>query len=255
MIQTAERASSSSAVDNYVYQRCLFAYHECKTRLHGRVLEIGTGSGLGLDILSAVCDELVTIDKFATGIDMTSYKNVQFIQMEIPPLHHIASNSFDFVISFQVIEHIEDDHAFIQEIVRVLKPGGSAILTTPNKLQSLTRNPWHVREYSGDELEQLMITNGFSAVEKLGTFGSTKVNDYIAINKESVRRITRFDIFNLQYRLPRRLLQIPYDIFNRLNRNMIAEKNTGLNASISADDFFISRQTDESLDLFFIGTK
>ncbi|MFN8332150.1 MAG: hypothetical protein U0T81_13210 [Saprospiraceae bacterium] len=40
-------------------------------------------SGLGLDILSEVCDELVTIDKFATGIDMNSYNNVQFIQMEI----------------------------------------------------------------------------------------------------------------------------------------------------------------------------
>ncbi|MFN8332151.1 MAG: hypothetical protein U0T81_13215 [Saprospiraceae bacterium] len=75
-------------------------------------------------------------------------------------------------------------------------------------------------------------------------------------NQQSIcQTITRFDIFNLQYRLPRRLLQIPYDIFNRLNRNMIAEKNTGLNASLAANDFCISQQTDESLDLFFIGTK
>ena len=255
MIQTAERASQASTVDNYVYQRCLFAYHECRARLSGRVLEIGTGSGLGLEVLSGACDELVTIDKYATGLDLSVYPNVHFIQMEIPPLKGLADNSFDHVISFQVIEHIEDDAHFLQEISRVLKPGGTAILTTPNRLQSLTRNPWHVREYTGDELERLMLGKGFSKVERLGTFGSKKVNEYIDLNKKSVHRITRFDIFKLQYRLPRKWLQIPYDLFNRLNRNMIAGSNENLNSSISTEDFFVGGQNDECLDLFFIGMK
>ncbi|NOT37316.1 MAG: class I SAM-dependent methyltransferase [Saprospiraceae bacterium] len=255
MIQTAERASSRDQVDNYVYQRCLFAYHEVKARISGNVLEIGTGSGLGIEILSKHCDKLLTIDKYSCELDFSTYNNVEFKQMEIPPLTGIADNTYDFVISFQVIEHIEDDHSYCKEIHRVLKPGGKFIATTPNKIQSLTRNPWHVREYTGDELQALLRKEGFISVEKLGTFGSKKVNQYIDKNKESVKKITRWDIFNLQYRLPRRLLQIPYDLMNRINRKNIAVENSELTSSITVDDFYVSNQNNDSLDLFFIATK
>ena len=43
--------------------------------------------------------------------------------MEIPPLKNIEENSVDFVVTFQVIEHIQDDNYFLKEIFRVLKPG------------------------------------------------------------------------------------------------------------------------------------
>ena len=49
------------------------------------------------------------------------------------------------VVTFQVIEHIKNDHLFIQEIKRVLKQDGLFIMTTPNRKMSLTRNPWHVQ--------------------------------------------------------------------------------------------------------------
>lgn len=42
--------------------------------------------------------------------------------------------------------------------------------------------------------------------------------DYYAENRRGVERITRFDILDLQHRLPRWMLQIPYDILNRMNR-------------------------------------
>lgn len=255
MIQTAERASSQDMVDNYVYQRCLFAYHEVKSKLNGKVLEIGTGSGLGIEIISNHCDSLLTLDKFYSELDFTKFSNVEFRQLEIPPLRGIESNTYDYVISFQVIEHIEDDNAYCAEINRVLKPGGKFILTTPNRLQSLTRNPWHVREYTGQELKELLLTNQFSSVDMLGTFGSEKVNNYIEKNRDSVRRITKWDIFNLQYRLPRKLLQIPYDLMNRLNRKRIASKNNELTSSISFEDFFVAPHNSNSLDLFFIATK
>jgi 2-polyprenyl-3-methyl-5-hydroxy-6-metoxy-1,4-benzoquinol methylase len=42
-----------------------------------------------------------------------------------------ASSSFDFVISIEVLKHVADVRKAIQEIVRVLTPGGTALITTP----------------------------------------------------------------------------------------------------------------------------
>ena len=79
--------------------------------------------------------------------------------MNIPPLNGLDDNSFDSIVSFQVIEHIQDDMLFLKEIHRVLKPGGIALLTTPNRRMSLSRNPWHIREYLSDELKKYRHKN------------------------------------------------------------------------------------------------
>src|SRR5690606_4123973 len=95
------------------------------------------------------------------------FPDVTFRAMNIPPLDGIADNSFDTVVSFQVIEHIKDDRLFLQEIHRVLRPGGIAMITTPNRSMSLTRNPWHVREYLPAELKGL-VAGIFPRVELKG---------------------------------------------------------------------------------------
>jgi hypothetical protein len=119
---------------------------------------------------------------------------------------------------------------------------------------SLTRNPWHVREYTVDQLEKLLRKN-FESVKTLGVFGNEKVMNYYAKNKESVERITRFDIFNLQYRLPRWLLQIPYDMANRLSRKRLLKQNQSLVSGISHQDHFLGEANDHCFDLFYIATK
>ena len=85
--------------------------------------------------------------------------------------------SFDFVISFQVIEHIKNDKLFVKEIFRVLKDGGKFIVTTPNIEMTLTRNPWHIREYTITELENLLLQD-FQSVKKSGVFGNDKIKKY-----------------------------------------------------------------------------
>jgi SAM-dependent methyltransferase len=47
--------------------------------------------------------------------------------------------SFDVVCSLEVVEHVEDQFAFCREIMRVLRPGGHAIITTPNVLNMTSR--------------------------------------------------------------------------------------------------------------------
>ena len=113
------------------------------------------------------------------------YRDNVFISSNFPPLSDIEDNSFDTVISFQVIEHIQDDTQYISEIERILRPGGVALITTPNIKMTLTRNPWHVREYTSEELNRL-CRKYFSQVDVLGISGNSKVIEYYNQNLESV---------------------------------------------------------------------
>ena len=121
------------------------------------VLELGCGEGRGIDIILKKSKSYTAIDKIKSVIDELSlkYKNNNFSASNFPPLEEIQDNSFDTIISFQVIEHINDDELFISEIKRILRPGGIALITTPNIKMTLTRNPWHIREYTSKQLRDL----------------------------------------------------------------------------------------------------
>ena len=226
-INTAERVSREAS-DNFVFQRSLLAYHAAAERIAGDVLEIGTGSGYGIEVVAPHARRL-------------------------PPLP-FADASFDWVITFQVIEHIRRDGEFVREIHRVLRPGGQLIVTTPNAPMSLTRNPWHVREYTAGELRTL-LGESFAAVETLGVFGNAKAMAYYEENRRSVQRLLRFDPLDLQHRLPRRLLQLPYDLLNRINRRRLLARNTDLTTSIRMDDYRIGPVGEGCFDLFYIARK
>ncbi|MBR6656041.1 MAG: class I SAM-dependent methyltransferase [Alistipes sp.] len=252
-IATAERVSLEKS-DNYVFQRSALAYHHAATIVGGDILEIGTGMGYGVEIVSPKATRYISIDKQLPQ-EILQLENVEYYDMEVPPIG-FENCSFDSVVSFQVIEHIEEDMEFVREVARVLRPGGKFVVSTPNAPMSLTRNPWHVREYNADELRNLLECN-FSKVEAYGVVGNEKIMDYYAKNRASVRKITRFDILDMQHRLPRRLLQIPYDLLNRLNRRSLHKKNTELTDSITMADYSVVPYVDglQCFDLFFVAEK
>lgn len=257
-IQSAERVSNTELSDRFVYSRSLLAYLQASQTVRGKVLEIGTGMGYGTEMLAKASDYFLTIDKFLSPtlqqIFLKSHNYIEYRKMKVPPLLGIASDTFDFVVSFQVIEHIEDHELFVSEVFRVLKPGGTFIVTTPNKSMSITRNPWHIREYFPSELECLLQKN-FTNIEAYGVFGNDKILRYYQENKRSVQKITRFDIFNLQYRLPRWSLQLPYDFLNRMNRKKLLKQNAQLVQEIKPDDYHLAPVSSQCYDLFFKAIK
>ena len=252
-VYTTEIASEQIISDNPIHQRLLKPYYFCSNQVKGDLLEIGCGEGRGVEILSNKVDSFTGIDKIGAVIDrlQTKFPDFNFVQAHIPPLKTLQSDSYDFVVSFQVIEHIKDDLNYLKEIYRVLKPGGKAFITTPNIKMSLTRNPWHVREYTAEQLLAL-IKMIFDKVIAKGITGNEKVMEYYEQNKKSVKRITRWDFFNLQYILPAGLIKIPYDILNRINRNKIKKGNDDLVVNITHEDYLISEFPEKSLDLFYI---
>lgn len=263
-MQTAERVSTDLS-DNYVFQRSILAYYKAGEIIsrwaeqHGSkpcVLEIGTGSGYGVQVIAPLCDIFTSIDKFNRNNAHleTQFSNLRLLTQTVPPFQGIADESMDFVVTFQVIEHIKQDAFFVKEIHRVLKKGGIAIIATPNRRMSLTRNPWHVREYSIEELRKLLAAC-FGKIEAKGVTGNGKIMEYYEKNREGVRKITRFDIFNLQYRLPACLLRIPYDILNRINRRRLLKGNVRLVSDISMEDYSLQEADETCFDLFFIVEK
>lgn len=251
-LHTAERVSRTDTSDNYVFQRSILAYHYAAGLVSGDVLEIGTGMGYGIEIIAPSATSYTTIDK-SCAYDASLPENARFQQMEVPPIS-FADESFDYVISFQVIEHIKRDKDFVKEVSRVLRKGGKFIVSTPNAPMSLTRNPWHIREYTEQQLRDLLAAD-FSSIEAYGVNGNEKIMQYYEQNRRSVERIMRFDILDLQHRLPRWILQIPYDVMNRLNRRRLLESNNELTRSIKMDDYSIGEISPQSFDLYYIATK
>ena len=256
ILQTAERSSHLDPSENVIFQRHLIAYKEASKLVSGKILEIGSGEGYGIHELAPKSEIYIAVDKYDSPIseELQTNNKITFLQMNIPPLKGIEDNSIDFVVSFQVIEHIKDDKKFVKEIFRVLKPGGKLILTTPNLLMSLSRNPWHIREYTPETMKDILKTS-FKKIDMNGIFGNSKVMNYYNANKSSVEKIRKWDILKLEKNLPNWILQIPYDILNRFNRRKLEDKNTDLVTDIKYTDYEIRKMTDSCLDYFCIATK
>jgi len=255
-VYTTEITSETIASDNPIHQRLFKAYVVAEDYIQGNVLEVGCGEGRGVARMIDRATQFTAVDKIAPVIDdlQKKFPAGKFISMNLPPLHGLPDNTYDFVISFQVIEHIQDDAFYLREIHRVLKPGGKALITTPNRSMSLSRNPWHIREYLPTELSKLAATI-FGRVEMKGITGNTKVMDYYAQNKRSVQRFTRWDFLKLQYRLPAAVLRIPYELLNRWNRNKLQSANNSLVTDIHHTDYLVVNDATHALDLLLIATK
>jgi len=253
---TTEIASEQITSDNPIHQRLFKAYVVAENYLQGDVLEVGCGEGRGVELMMKQAKSFTAVDKIEPVIAelREKFPAGKFMSMNIPPLSGLTDNTYDSIVSFQVIEHIEDDLLYLSEIHRVLKPGGVALFTTPNRKMSLSRNPWHVREYLPQELKALG-QKVFREVEMKGITGNEKVMTYYQQNKKSVDRIMRFDIFNLQYRLPAAILRIPYEILNRMNRNKLQTTDNQLVKDIHHEDYLVVDDAAEALDLLMIVRK
>ena len=79
--------------------------------------------------------------------------------------------------------------------------------------------------------------------------------DYYEKNKASIARLKRFDIFNLEHRLPRRWFQFPYDILNRFNRLKLKENNDQLVSDVTTANYFLKPMDGKQLDFYCIAEK
>jgi len=101
-------------------------------RLEGQALVDGCGIGMYLYHLSKSTEDIIGLDIEFSRLQAAKTRNENLINGagEALPL---SSGAFDLVLSHEVLEHVQDDRAAIEEIVRVLKPGGRLVLFCPNR--------------------------------------------------------------------------------------------------------------------------
>jgi SAM-dependent methyltransferase len=123
-----------------------------------RVLDAAAGTGYGSRILSAAGSRLV----FSMDLSCEA-SGTRFVRADASRLP-ARDGAFDLYVSFETLEHVEDDIGLVREARRVLAPGGKFLCSTPNRdllspgltLRDRPRNPYHVREYSIGEFEALL---------------------------------------------------------------------------------------------------
>ncbi len=111
------------------------------TVTHGTALEIGPGSGIYLPRLSKGFKQALAVDIESAYIEHArplseQYPNLDFMIDDITD-SALLDNSIDLILCTEVIEHIEDSQKVLHEIHRILKPGGTLILSTPQKFSPL----------------------------------------------------------------------------------------------------------------------
>jgi SAM-dependent methyltransferase len=129
-----------------------------------RVLDVACGEGYGSALLARHAMAVTGVDISAKAIaharaTYPALGNVTFTcasctALPLPPA------SVDLVVSFETLEHITEHEAFLDEIARVLAPGGVLLMSCPNKAEYSDRrgftNEFHVKELYREELAALV---------------------------------------------------------------------------------------------------
>ena len=71
----------------------------------------------------------------------------------------LADSSFDLVIAIEVLEHVEQDRLFVENVRRVLRSGGWFVMTTPNGDDTPEPYPDHKRHYRREQLRELLASS------------------------------------------------------------------------------------------------
>ena len=101
-------------------------------RCTGKVFEIGVGLGAYLSRLANDAEQAIGLD-VELERSRAAHQHVDQVLCGVGEFLPFPENSFDLILSNEVLEHVQDDFKSVQEMVRTLKPGGRMILFCPNR--------------------------------------------------------------------------------------------------------------------------
>jgi GT2 family glycosyltransferase/ubiquinone/menaquinone biosynthesis C-methylase UbiE len=144
----------------------LHRYRVVEAIVAGKVVaDIACGEGYGSNLMAEYAASVVGVDISTEAVDHArrtySKSNLTFVCAPGQDTQ-IPAQSIDVVVSFETIEHHDQHQEMLQEIKRILKPGGTLIMSSPDKLECTDKtglkNPHHVKELYKYEFESLIKT-------------------------------------------------------------------------------------------------
>jgi len=142
-----------------------------------RVLDAGCGRSLFTEIRPDWPFRIVAAD---VDFDLLAARKAGFpaVRWVVGDAHPLPFRdaAFDGLFAGELVEHLPDPEAGVEEFRRVLRPGGTLVLTTPNRLRLANvvdrserpYSPDHLSELSYDEARALLRARGFTVLEQSG---------------------------------------------------------------------------------------
>ena len=173
---TGERTLPDVPAENYWFRRHLAVYEWVARRCAGlEVVDMACGEGYGVEVLARHARRVTGVDANPEAHEHArlrySRPGVRFVR----DLVERFEEPCDAVVFLQTIEHVEDPESILRHFKGMLRPGGSAYVSTPNLLTlappgaAKSDNPWHVKEYRAEEFRSL-CESVFGRVELMGLF-------------------------------------------------------------------------------------
>lgn len=171
---TGERTLPGIAHENYWFRRHEVAYAWLVPWCTGAVvLDAGCGEGYGAAAVAEVARSVVALDYEEPVVRHVRgrYPAVTAVRGDLQRLP-VRDGGVEVVVHLQTVEHLHDQPGFVAECARVLRPAGTLVVTTPNRLTfspglAAPRNPFHTRELSAGELRDLLAPH-FTVTRLLG---------------------------------------------------------------------------------------
>ncbi len=156
-----------------------------------RVLDAGCGLGYGAAVLhEAGAESVVGVDISLAAIELAASavpSDVELRQGDLSALD-LPDDTFDLVVCFEVLEHIEDGAAVLDELRRVLRPEGVLVVSSPNRREYPPGNPFHVHEYTPEELRAALDQRfAFVRLARQQSWAASAIVDDEALEDASLR--------------------------------------------------------------------
>lgn len=104
-----------------------------RVRQNSRVLEIGCGRGAFLAKAKQRGASVTGIELNKAAAGIASQRGIDIVHCDVHEVPDEWLGSFDFVMAFQVVEHVSDPLAFCEKLFSLVKPGGDLHIAVPNR--------------------------------------------------------------------------------------------------------------------------
>ena len=210
-VNCAEHDSPQDHFDRYQFARAYL-------KPGFTVVDAACGSGYGSEMLASACKEVVGVEisdhALAWAKEHYEKNNISFVKGDLNKPLPLPSSFADAVVSFETLEHVQNQNTMLSEFARVLKPDGLLVISSPDKEvingpgKTDSGNQFHIHELSKKEMIDLLEKHFI--IDEL--YGQNKFYQYGTALGTIAAFVKAIDVLNLRRFFLRRINETKADL-------------------------------------------